>query len=66
MHPIYFLLEEGDVFYAGRVVALVRQDRETVIVTEGNDVATSAYTPRTIGRRSREFWTRCEWHGRSN
>ena len=67
MQPNYLILEDEGALYTGRVIALVREGNVTSIVTgENGENTTSVYTPRTIDRRSRDFWKKHAWRGRSN
>ena len=65
--PIYLILEDEGALHTGRVLALVREgDRTSIVTEESGESTTSVFTPRTIDRRSREFWKKHAWRGRSN
>lgn len=54
---MYLLLEDNDVVFIERVVALVRTDGETKIVMRDGALGTSCFTPLTLDRRSEKYWT---------
>ena len=54
---MYLLLEDENAVCLNRVVALVRSEQGTAIVMTDNTRVHSAFTPRTLDKRSRKFWT---------
>jgi hypothetical protein len=52
---VFLLLENDEVFFMDRVVALVRADGRTEIVMKDGAVRATAFTPATLARRCDKF-----------
>jgi hypothetical protein len=53
---LFLLLEEDDIVFLDRVIALVRGDGETAIFMRDNTVRATGFTPLTLRRRSEKLW----------
>lgn len=53
---MFLLLEEEDLICMEKVVALVREGRETAVLMGDNTVRATGFTPVTLRRRSEKFW----------
>jgi hypothetical protein len=52
---VFLLLEGNDAIHIDRVLALVREEKETAVILRDGSVMATGFTPLTIARRSRRF-----------
>lgn len=53
---MFLLLEEDDFICMEKVVALIREGKETAVLMRDNTVRATGFTPATLRRRSEKFW----------